>query len=341
MIELERAQSRLENIRSVQPILGALHTISLGSWQAALNQRGRVQGYLERLEALSPLVVAHLPTKPPLSPPRACPERSRRLRGGWSRRGNAASTGGAKTAVLVIGSERGLCGRFNAAVVERAEAYLAEREANVELMTLGRRARRILERHGHHLTWAGALPITTLPSFDLARDLSRDWLARYEAHEVDAVDLIYNAYRGLGSYEPTVTRLIPPEPPLSPLRACPERRTAGARLWWGGVWSRRGNAASTGGGRGGEPSIIVETDPVSLFARVIEQLTATRLYELLLESTAAEHSTRYELMGAATQNADRLIAELTLAIQTARQQAITQEMQELAAGAGLIGTRNR
>jgi F-type H+-transporting ATPase subunit gamma len=86
--------------------------------------------------------------------------------------------------------------------------------------------------------------------------------------------------------------------------------------------------------------VIVETDPLSLYARVIKQLTATRLYELLLESATAEHATRYELMGAATQNTDRLIAELTQAIQTARQQAITQEMQELAAGAGMIGPRN-
>lgn len=74
---------------------------------------------------------------------------------------------------------------------------------------------------------------------------------------------------------------------------------------------------------------------------MIEQLTATRLYELLLESASSEHAARYELMGAATQNTDRLIAELTLAIQTARQQTITQEMQELAAGAGMIGMRNR
>jgi F-type H+-transporting ATPase subunit gamma len=183
-------------------------------------------------------------------------------------------------------------------------------------MTLGSRVRRALERRGHPLAWSDALSITALPSFDLAHDLARRWLTRHEARKVDAVDLVYNAYRGLGSYEPTVSRLIPPAaPPLSPPRA--------------------------EGMKGGKIPIIVETDPVSLFARVIEQLTATRLYALLLESAAAEHAARYELMGAATQNADRLIAELTLAIHTARQQAITQEMQELAAGAGMIGTRNR
>jgi F-type H+-transporting ATPase subunit gamma len=296
VIELERAQTRLENIRSVQPILSALHTISLGSWQAALNRRGRVRQYTERLETLLPLVAAHLPS-PPLHPP---PE-------GEDRGGGIVA--------LVIGSERGLCGRFNVTVVERVEAYLAEQTNDVELMALGNRVRRILERRDHPLTWSGALSITALPPFELARTLSCRWLARYEAHQVDAVDLVYNAYRGLGSYEPTVTRLIPPAPPLSPPGT-------------GGMKEERGIP------------VIVETDPLSLYARVIKQLTATRLYELLLESATAEHATRYELMGAATQNTDRLIAELTQAIQTARQQAITQEMQELAAGAGMIGPRN-
>lgn len=292
MIELERAQARLENIRSVQPILSALHTISLGSWQAALNQRGRVRGYAERLEALLPLVTGHLPS-PPFHPPKMGGDRGRGI------------------VALVIGSERGLCGRFNTAVVEKTEVYLTEQGTDVELMALGNRVRRILERHGHQLAWSGALSITALPSFELAHALSSRWLARYEAHEMDAVDLIYNAYRGLGSYEPTATRLIPFDlPPL-------------------------------GGDRGGEEPTIIETDPLSLYTRVIEQLTAARLYELLLESASSEHSARYELMGAATQNTDRLIAELTLAIQTARQQAITQEMQELAAGAGMIGMRNR
>ena len=308
MIELDRAQARLQNIRSVQPILSALHTISLGSWQAALNRQGWVRRYIEHLETLLPQVTAHLPSS--LSVPR---------RGGKMK--------GRGVAALVIGSERGLCGRFNAAVVERAEAYLADQAATVELMALGGRVRRILERHGHQLAWSGALSITALPPFELASHLSRRWLARYEARDLDAVDLIYNAYRGLGSYEPVVMRLIPPSPPLS----LPRLSRAS---------NRRFAPRDAGGMKGGEIPTIIETDPLSLYTHVIEQWTTTRLYELLLESATAEHSTRYELMGAATQNADRLIDELTLAIQTTRQQAITQEMQELAAGAGMIGTRD-
>jgi F-type H+-transporting ATPase subunit gamma len=212
----------------------------------------------------------------------------------------------------VLGSERGLCGRFNTAVVERAETYLSELEASdvsIELMGLGTRACRAIERQGRELVWSGHLSTTTLPSYSLACELAQYWLARYEARELDGVDLIYNAYGGMGNYAPAVARLIPPIP--SQAEQQPEPETP-----------------------------IIETDPLGLYTRVIEQLTATHLYELLLDSAAAEHAARYELMEAATRNTEDLVADLTLAIQTSRQRAITQEMQELAVGAGMIGTRN-
>jgi F-type H+-transporting ATPase subunit gamma len=295
MIEPDRAQTRLENVRSVQPILSALHSISLGSWQAALNQSERARQYRKRLSALLPLVGARLPAKP---------HRSRERK--------SAPAAKSKTAVLVVGSERGLCGRFNTAVVERAEMYLSELEAgdvSFELMGLGSRVCRAMERQGRELVWSGNLSTTTLPSYSLACELTQYWLARYEAREIDGVDLIYNAYGGMGNYASAVARLIPPIPPQAEQQP-------------------------------GQEALIIETDPLALYTRVIEQSTATHLYELILDSAAAEHAARYELMEVATRNTEDLIADLTLAIQTSRQRAITQEMQELAAGAGMIGTRN-
>ena len=86
------------------------------------------------------------------------------------------------------------------------------------------------------------------------------------------------------------------------------------------------------------PAPYIDTDPIKLYARLMRLWTTTEVYRILLDSAAAEHSARYQLMEGATQNANRLIDELTLALQSARQQAITAEMQELAAGAGLVGT---
>jgi F-type H+-transporting ATPase subunit gamma len=295
MEELERAQARLDHIRTVEPILSALRTISLGSWKITLRQRNSVQRYGERLTAILPLLAPHLPA-------------------GRRARGETGPTSD-RVVALVVGSERGLCGRFNVAAVERAEQYLTEQEtagAQVELTALGTRVRRIFQRRRRPLAWSGALSTATLPPFHLAFDLTRRWLARYEERELDAVDLIYNAYHGTGHFEPTVIRLIPPQLP-------PERQNTLREPW---------------------PPPIIETNPLSLYARVVEQWAAVRMYGLLLDSAAAEHSTRYQLMESATQNVDRLIEELTLAVQAARRYAITQEMQELAAGAGLIGPRS-
>lgn len=300
MQDLEQAENRLDNIRIVEPILSALRTISLGSWQAALKRKNGAHRYAERLEATLPALSPHLP--PPSSPPMGGKE------GGLP---NGGKREGARTVALMVGSERGLCGRFNAAVVERTERYLAEQEtagAQVELVVMGTRATRIFRRRDGAPAPAATLPITGLPSHSLAFDLTRRWLARHEEGELDAVDLIHNAYHGTARYEPAVARLIPPTLPTPDAAASP--------------WPP-----------------IIETDPASLYARVVEQWAAVRLYELLLESAAAEHSARFQLMEAATQNAERLIDELTLVVQTARQQAITQEMQELAAGAGLLGPR--
>lgn len=308
--ELERAQARLDHIRTVEPILSALRTISLGSWKAALKRSTGVRQYGERLTAILSLLVPHLPAKRRI---RLTERLGRRLR--LSFPPAAGKERGRQVVILVVGSERGLCGRFNAAVVERAEQYLAEQEdkgVQVEPWALGSRVHRLLLRRHRPLIWTGTLSLAALPPFHLAFDLTRQWLARYEDGELDAVDLVYNAYRGTGRYEPTVVRLIPSE-----LR--PDSQGAQGRPW---------------------PPVIIETDPLSLYARVVEQWAAVKLYELLLDSAAAEHSTRYQLMESASQNAERLIAELTLVVQTGRQKEITREMQELAAGAGLIGPQH-
>jgi len=333
MEELERVQARLDNISTVEPILGALRTISLGSWQAAQKQQAAVQGYAGRLLALLPSLLPHLPDRWGKAGRRSAamqryagrllaraPALWRYVPARWLVTAPAAP---ARLAVLVVGSERGLCGRFNAAIAEFAGQYLdkqARAGVQFELLALGSRVCRLLESQERPLVWSGQLSATTLPSSRLAFDLTRRWLPRYEAQELDAVDLLYNTYQGAGRYEPTAVRLIPPTLP------------------------QRGTAPSGVTGRGGEspgepwPPPIVETDPLSLWTRIIEQWAVTNLYGRLLESAAAEHSARYQLMEAAAQNTGRLIEELTLEVQTARRHAITQEMQELAAGAGLVGS---
>jgi len=312
MADQERIKARLNNIRSVEPILGAMRTISLGSWQAAVNRRGRLRDYSERLKTLLPALIPHLHAvshagrgaleKPVLAGMRWLP---------LTRRVPRPETH-AVSVVLVIGSERGLCGAFNSSLVQYAAQVLdafRERGARIELAVLGTRSRRLFERLGWTVEQFRQLPMTTLPPSGLARELTRGWLERFEAWQIDSVDVIYNAYRGLAFYRPVTLRLIPPvlladqaEPP----------------------W----------------PPPYVDTAPMALYARVMHLWVTTEMYRVLLDSASAEHSARYQLMEGATQNSERLIDELTLALQSARRGAITAEMQELAVGAGLLGNQS-
>jgi F-type H+-transporting ATPase subunit gamma len=284
----EGIETRLRNIRSVEPILEAMRTISMGSWQAALNRHHGLGRYSEALAGMLAVLA------PRLSGYRSAhkPSRARSVE------------------ALVIGSERGLCGAFNSSLVQFAEELLDEytgRYQGVHVAVLGSRAQRSLLRVGRAPDRFRPLPMTAVPSVELANELTQDWLRRYEGREIDAVYVIYNAYLNSRLYEPSVTRLIPPSLPAI-LRGTPS-------------W----------------PAPYVDADPVVLYRRLARLWTVSEMYRILLSSAAAEHSTRYQLMEGATQNTQRLTQELTLALQSVRQRAITAEMLDLVAGAGMIG----
>jgi F-type H+-transporting ATPase subunit gamma len=287
---IEDIRDRLDNIRSVEPLLGAMRTISLGSWQAALRRKGRALSYADRLRDLMPALIPLL---------------------GGERRSRGPEPVSPSALALVVGSERGLCGAYNTTLAEYVDgelARLAEAGMEVQLHVLGKRAARALERMGREASETRSLPVAALPSSDMASELTRSWLKQYEARAIDAVYVMYHQYLNSTAYEPVTLQLIPPPLP------------------------------SYGEGRQSWPPPYIDTAPVDLFVHVIVLWTATEMYRILLDAAASEHATRYRLMEGATQNANNLIDELTLALRAARQEAITAEMQELAVGAGLLGS---
>jgi F-type H+-transporting ATPase subunit gamma len=298
MQDLERVQGRLARIGAIQPVLAALRTISLASWRTALRERDNIRLYASELERAT----HHLPVE----------ARRRAAYRPPSGKTDSEEDRDTHRAVLAIGSERGLCGRFNAACVERAEQLLSnwEDSQEAEVLALGSRLARMLDRRGHDIAWQSKLSLTSLPPYSVAQGLAADWLSRYERGSLDELHIVYNDYAGLGRYTPTSVRLIP----------VPDLQAGGEEP------------------RSVDPAPIIETDVTALHRRLVQLLTAASLHEKLINSATAEHSTRYQLMDGASQNAERIIEELTLEVQLARQQAITLDMQELAVGAGLVGT---
>jgi len=289
--ELERVEERLQSIEGVQPILEAQRTISLGGWRMALDRVEAARQFDARLAGIIPVLQAA---------------------GGAIRPRPGARPG--QIVVLAVGSERGLCGRFNQVVAQEAAAHagrLVDQGALVRPVAWGTRVHTILERRDEARAWKLLPAPGVLPPFSQAADLVAEWLAGQAAGTLDGVDLVINTYRGGARYELAVERLLPVELPAS--------QDPGEQ------W----------------PPVIVETDPVRLWARVVEQWVASSLYRLLLSSAAAEYSARYQLMEAAAGNAQRMVDDLRQTLRMALQQSITREVQDLSAGAGLLRTRRK
>ena len=286
---LERLATRLENARAVEPIVSALRTIALGNRLAAINRARMVAEYCRELLNVLPWVAP-------------CPGDSHPA---WCSQGER----GGHLHLLVVGSERGLCGAFNDTVAAHARQILARHTAagvEVTLMSLGRQAQQALRRQGWLPVLSSKLSGTALPPYELAREITLEWLGACEKGEMGAVDVVYNTRRGMAGYSPTTTRLLPLELPAGTAEESPS------------------------------PPII-DTEPMALCRRVARLWLAAVFYGILLDSAAAEHSARYQLLEGASQNAQRMIEELNLSLQVARQEAITAEVQDLASGAGLIG----
>jgi F-type H+-transporting ATPase subunit gamma len=294
----DRVESRVDNISTVKPILEALRTISLGSWQSALKKQKSVsaftENYLEILEMVAPFAQSTV--------------KKQKIR-----RTKPESDAIQPVILMMVGSERGLCGAYNQQLLTSLKKeQIVTGEKPVALWILGTRLYRLVKRAGYTVDWWQPLSSTTLPEYSDLHKISRQWLKAYETRQLDEVYLLSHHYLSAGKSQVRMERLLPYSFDI-------EHRSKTHEAYEG--W----------------PTPILETNPLKLYLKVVEQMGTMRFYSLLLDAMAAEHSSRYQLMEEASQNAGRMIEEMTEILQMYRREAITREMQELASGAGLLG----
>jgi len=215
---------------------------------------------------------------------------------------------------LVISSDRGLCGAFNANVSRAAERAWKEKEAQgieVSFATVGRKARDYLQRRKGVI--AHDFP-NVMEGLDLARvKLLSDWIVpkiRGENAEFDAVYVIYNEFKSAITQLTVVDSLLP-------LKAAKSEKTE----------TEKADANSVSRDFEYEPSRDILLD------RLVPMYVDITLYRALLESQASEFGARMSAMDAATRNAKEVIEKLTLVYNRARQAGITKELVEIVSGA--------
>jgi F-type H+-transporting ATPase subunit gamma len=209
--------------------------------------------------------------------------------------------------LVIIVSDRGLCGGFNANILRKAEAFLLEREPagiEVTVSVVGRKARDYFRRRQRDLRKV-VTDVRGGPGLSLAGEIADELIARYEAGELDEVYVLYSEFRSAIVQRPTEDRLLPVGD-LPPPEAGPEEAGVDYKF---------------------EPSAA------ALLGHLLPRYVQAKVHHALLESAAGEQGARMTAMDAATNNASEMIDRLTLVYNRARQAAITTELVEIVGGA--------
>ncbi|MFI5007604.1 MAG: ATP synthase F1 subunit gamma [Solirubrobacterales bacterium] len=210
--------------------------------------------------------------------------------------------GDKRVVLIVITSDKGLCGGFNANIIRTAVRFLAEREGKqLSLALLGRKGRDFFKRRQYAVR-AEQVGIFQALRFSHARQLAHGIIESFVNGEFDQVFLVYNEFKSVIQQRVVVDRLLPIE---------------------------RGEI------RPDEPELdyIYEPSVRGIFTGLLPKFIETQVWHALLESAAAEHSARMTAMDAATTNASDVIESLTLHMNKVRQAAITREIIEIVSGA--------
>jgi F-type H+-transporting ATPase subunit gamma len=211
--------------------------------------------------------------------------------------------------VLVITSDRGLCGAFNANINKTAEAFWRSKEGQgvgVKIATIGRRGRDYFRRRSAPMLEAFEGVWDDL-GLGQARRVARAILAPFLRGEVDAIYLVYAEFKSAMTQQIITLRLLPLE----------EVEAAGD---------------VEGGDFEPAPEYIFEPDQGSIFERLVPIYIEVTLLRALYDSVASELGARMTAMDSATKNAKEMISKLTLAYNRQRQAVITTELIEIIAG---------
>jgi F-type H+-transporting ATPase subunit gamma len=282
MASLKSIRKRISSVKSTQQITKAMKMVAAAKLRRAQEAAQEARPYADKLSAMLQTVASRVDADSghPLLAERPTERR---------------------IDLLIVTSDRGLCGGYNAQLIRKAEQFIAEHAGtqvrvtavgNKGYMYFRRRPVGVAEQH---------IQMPAGPGLALALELSARVAREYIAEETDGVYLLYSRFRSALSQVPTVERLLPVPPKAD----------------------------------GGSDTLdyIYEPNEATLLDRLLRQYITTLILRAFLESIASEQGARMTAMDSATANARDMIDRPTLAMNRARQAAITTELMEIVSGA--------
>jgi F-type H+-transporting ATPase subunit gamma len=285
MPSLKDLKNRIVSVKNTRKITKAMQMVAAAKLRRAQEAAEAARPYAERMNAVMAELTASV-GKTDTAP---------RL---------LAGTGADKVHLLIVmTSERGLCGGFNSTIVRLARAKAIELLAQgktLKILTVGKKGREQLKRdYAQYFVAHVDMAEVKRVGYVNAQAVAREVLTRFDAGEFDVATLFFNRFQSVISQIPTAQQVIPAK-------------------------FEAGSASALYDYEPGEEAILADLLPRSV---------ATQVFTALLENGASEQGARMSAMDNATRNAGDMINRLTIQYNRSRQAAITKELIEIISGA--------
>lgn len=288
MASLKEVRSRITSVRSTQQITRAMKMVAAAKLRRAQDGISQLRPYARKLSEMLGTVSAgaELAGESPYKQTRSIE----------------------RVLLIVVTSDRGLCGAFNSNVVKGALTLIAEKysrqqsQGQVEIMAIGKRGGEAFARRGYKVNTNHVDTFTSL-SFATVRTAAEEAMSAFAAGQYDVVEVIYNESKNVATQIIRAEQMMP--------------------------------IVSTEAPAGMSSNINYSFEPseAEIITELIPKTIKTQLYKAVLESNASEHGARMTAMDKATENAGELLKELKLVYNRTRQAAITKEILEIVGGA--------
>jgi len=281
MANLKEIRNRITSIGSTMQITSAMKMVSAAKLKKAQDAITQMRPYAEKLTELLQSLSASLEGE---------------VGGVYSQQKEVS-----KVLIVVITSNRGLCGGFNSSVIKGTAKYIEEnyKGKQVELLTIGKKGFDILSKT--HKIVEKNIEIFDDLTFDNVAVIAEKIMSLFAEGRFDKVELVYNHFKNAATQITTIEQFLPIEPVKGAIKV--------------------------------NTDYIFEPSKAEIVLQLIPKSLKTQLYKAIRDSFASEHGARMTAMHKATDNATELRDDLKLTYNKARQAAITNEILEIVGGA--------
>lgn len=292
MASIKDLKKRIGSVKNTQQTTKAMKMVSAAKLRRAQDAILNNRPFARRIGALTETMLAH-PDVTITSPLLDID-------------GSTAAKAGKRLLLILVTSDRGLCGGFNSGVIRAGNRFLRENASKYESITLGFLGKKAYDFFKTKNVKIGPyfLEFAGKPTFKKANDLALKVSQMYLDGEFDEVKIIFNEFKNAASQQITTDEFLP----LRPV------------------------ATAIGAEEPAEMSMLVKPTPNFILQSLLEKHFAIQIFRVMLDSQAGEHGARMSAMENATKNAGEMIRKLSLQYNKQRQAGITKELLEIIAG---------